>query len=702
MAPAKKPSSWISNMLNKLQDDAMFSLIGRSIIYNVSWEDPRIDCELLDIGNTDTILMLTSGGCNVLDMALEGAAKVVAADLNPRQNALLELKCVAVKALQYEEFFALFAKSNEALFREVYPTRLRPLLSEPAREFWDENASFFKNLFWSGMSGHAAHMLVTICRAAGLGGLFDGAWLLQTRIVDDDPHQQKRSLDVWALRLRLSTVSNYAAVFDALIDIITVCTRVFINVTWLLRYVSQSTLSRSPIPTYLLYLPAGVRDCATLEEQREVFKRYAGRLNVLGSIMNATRRLWCPFIAVPANQLHLFEGNIVKVAAENLFLNTHIARDNYFYYGYLYGCYTKECCPRYLKEENWAALQKAVDHIDIQTGTLKEVASRYPDGYFSRYILLDHMDWMPHSMILDEWAVFTAKARPDVRFLWRSFADHQHIAPLKYLDFHADNVKAALAMLPDRVAMYNSTHLATLPSDVIVTPRTAFAPRASLCDDVNVLFHNWLHPISGGSHQERLESFYKGQAASYDAFRHRFLHGRVPMVESMPTLSGSVWVDLGGGTAANLEHFKAADGAGLGDIFKAVYVVDLCRPLIDVARARVEANGWEKTVHLVVGDATDPALPGLPKAGTVDVVTMSYSLTMIPDWQAALRNVSGGDCGGGGDGVSDNKTTTIFTCHIVHLVLITPYSASFSLFLLLCRPSACCAPGATSPSATSP
>jgi S-adenosylmethionine-diacylglycerol 3-amino-3-carboxypropyl transferase len=175
MAPAKKPAGWLSGMLNKLQDDAMFTLIGRSIIYNVSWEDPRIDCELLDIGPTDTVLMLTSGGCNVLDMALEGADRVVAADLNPRQNALLELKMVAVKALSFEQFFQLFAKSNEALFREVYPSHLRPRLSEPAREFWDDNAGFFKNLFWSGMSGHAAHWMVQMARLAGLGGLFDGA-----------------------------------------------------------------------------------------------------------------------------------------------------------------------------------------------------------------------------------------------------------------------------------------------------------------------------------------------------------------------------------------------------------------------------------------------------------------------------------------------------------------------------------------------
>ena len=385
-----------------------------------------------------------------------------------------------------------------------------------------------------------------------------------------------------------------------------------------------------------LYL-AECRTCKNLEEQRAVYARYASRIAALASMLNFTRRLWCPLIAVPANQLHLFDGNVVKIAVDNLFLNTHIASDNYFYHGYMYGEYTRECCPRYLKPENWETLRKSVHRIDIRTGTLQDVAATYPDGTFTRYILLDHMDWMPMSMVLDEWAVFVVKARRDARFLWRSFASDLHIAPLKYLDHHPANVAAALAMYPDRVSMYNSTHLATLPAGFTIVPRAPYAPRASMCDDANVLFHNFVHPISGGDHQSRLESFYTGQASSYDAFRHRFLHGRVPMIEAMPTPVNGTWVDLGGGTAANLEHLAGAIDAG---VFKKVVVLDLCRPLIEVARQRVEAHGWERVVDLVVGDATDPAVPGMPKSGTVDVITMSYSLTMIPDWQAALRNVS--------------------------------------------------------------
>ena len=34
---------------------------------NVAWEDPRIDQHLLRMGAEDTLLVLTTGGCNVLD-----------------------------------------------------------------------------------------------------------------------------------------------------------------------------------------------------------------------------------------------------------------------------------------------------------------------------------------------------------------------------------------------------------------------------------------------------------------------------------------------------------------------------------------------------------------------------------------------------------------------------------------------------------
>ena len=148
----------------------------------------------------------------------------------------------------------------------------------------------------------------------------------------------------------------------------------------------------------------------------------------------------------------------------------------------------------------------------------------------------------------------------------------------------------------------------------------------SLWNDLKIIWHMVVSRDSGNTHEERLESFYKGQAGGYDAFRRRLLHGREEMFSRLPAVPGGVWVDLGAGTGENAERW----GERLPQ-FSQVYLVDLSSSLLRVAGERVQARGWSNvtTVH---ADATK----FLPPGGGADVVTMSYSLTMIPDWFAAV------------------------------------------------------------------
>jgi S-adenosylmethionine-diacylgycerolhomoserine-N-methlytransferase len=135
-----------------------------------------------------------------------------------------------------------------------------------------------------------------------------------------------------------------------------------------------------------------------------------------------------------------------------------------------------------------------------------------------------------------------------------------------------------------------------------------------------------LAPIRGHSHAERLESFYRGQASGYDAFRARLLHGRRELWTSLPIPDGGVWIDMGGGTASNLEY--------LGDAVSRlarIYVVDLCAALLQVAQQRLHTHRWTN-VRLIAADATR----FVPPEGAVDVVTLAYSLTMIPNWFVAV------------------------------------------------------------------
>jgi len=154
------------------------------------------------------------------------------------------------------------------------------------------------------------------------------------------------------------------------------------------------------------------------------------------------------------------------------------------------------------------------------------------------------------------------------------------------------------------------------------------APRMGFLSDLKILYHLTMKPIRGKSHAARMESFYEGQAEAYDSFRKRLLKGREQLWQLLDVPQDGVWVDMGGGTGANLEHF----GPSIEKL-KKVYVVDLSTSLLEVATKRFEARGWANA-EAVEADATR----WQPPNGGADVVTFSYSLTMIPDWFAAIEN----------------------------------------------------------------
>ncbi|KAG7371744.1 ubiquinone/menaquinone biosynthesis methyltransferase [Nitzschia inconspicua] len=176
---------------------------------------------------------------------------------------------------------------------------------------------------------------------------------------------------------------------------------------------------------------------------------------------------------------------------------------------------------------------------------------------------------------------------------------------------------------------------------------TPYQPQATWLSDFKVLKAMYVSKITGDDLQERLNSFYDQQADLYDSYRVRMLHGRPLMLKAVarhtkPTASlkkkGLVWVDLACGTGYNVESFKTCL-----DKFHAIYLLDLCVPLTKVAQ-RERADKYNdksknhQKIQVIHGDATDFDCPGLPEAGTADIVTISYSLVMIPDWRKAIVN----------------------------------------------------------------
>jgi S-adenosylmethionine-diacylgycerolhomoserine-N-methlytransferase len=144
--------------------------------------------------------------------------------------------------------------------------------------------------------------------------------------------------------------------------------------------------------------------------------------------------------------------------------------------------------------------------------------------------------------------------------------------------------------------------------------------------DLRTLATIALHRARGKSHQERLESFYGPQADAYDNTRRKLLKGREELFGAVPVPKGGVWLDIGGATGANLENL----GPRIAELSK-VYIVDLSRPLLEIAKKRIADRGWTN-VETLEADATIFEPPVRP----VQVVSFSYSLTMIPDWFAAI------------------------------------------------------------------
>ncbi len=165
----------------------------------------------------------------------------------------------------------------------------------------------------------------------------------------------------------------------------------------------------------------------------------------------------------------------------------------------------------------------------------------------------------------------------------------------------------------------------------------------SFFNDLKILYHMVLRPVRGKDHAQRMENFYAGQAEHYDDFRKRLLQGREEVYQRLGQANAGTWVDFGGGTGANLEFI----GPSISK-FQNIYVVDLAESLLGVVEKRVRKNGWEN-VQAVAADATR----WTPPEGQVDVVTFSYSLTMIPDWYGAIENALRILRPGGGIGVID-------------------------------------------------
>jgi len=346
------PATGTASLRDRIDRRIFNAIWSRNLVYNTCWEDPAVDRAALALSTDDIVLVITSAGCNALDYALQGPQRVHCVDANPRQNALLELKIAAIRALDFDDFFAVFGEGFHAGFEALYRDRLRGQLSEFARQWWDRRTHWFTSrrgsFYFHGLSGLVARAARTWFRAQP--------------------------------RLRAATLQ----LLDA-------------------------------------------RDVA---EQRRIYDEEVAPL-LWNRAVNWTisRPLVMNLLGVPHPQRRLVEcqhadgvAGFIRESVQTVFRELPLA-DNYFWRVYLTGRYERECCPEYLRRANFDRLKNGlVDCIRVHTATVTGFL-RQTDERISRFVLLDHMDWMGSyypAALAEEWEAILARAAPRARILLRS------------------------------------------------------------------------------------------------------------------------------------------------------------------------------------------------------------------------------------------------------------------------------------------
>ncbi|MCL2743026.1 MAG: BtaA family protein [Planctomycetaceae bacterium] len=406
MSILKKPSIMFSRISEWMSGRVFRIVHGNNLVYNTCWEDPRIDKQVLDLGADDNLLVITSAGCNTLSYALTGLNHVYAVDMNPRQNALLELKIAGIRQLDYETFFQMFGNGHVVGIKGLYEKRLRGELSPWARRYWDKRIKRYfdskrKSFYFCGTTGAFARIINNIMDKYKLRG--EAYELLNAKTLDE----QK---EIWFGKVRDKLWSKFV--------------KFLIN--------RDTTLSMLGVPK---------------SQRKQIETQY--------------------------------DGGVVKFVQDCLdaVFGELPIQDNYFWRVYATGSYTPSCCPEYLEEQNFAALKSGlVDRISTHSDTVEGFLRKNPDVKISRFVLLDHMDWLSHHLypaLVSEWEAIIACAAENTKIIWRSGGLRTEYIDTVPVDWYGEKKQLGevLTMYPeratelhklDRVHTYGSFYIADL------------------------------------------------------------------------------------------------------------------------------------------------------------------------------------------------------------------------------------------------
>jgi len=313
-------------------------------IYAFTWEDSRVDDQLLKLSANDVVLAITSAGDNILSYALRSPARIHAIDLNPAQNHLLELKVASFTALPYGDFWKIFGEGKHAEFRTLLITKLSPHLSSRAFQYWLSHANIFtsrrsRGLYDTGGSKHALRIFRWISYVFGCRG--DVKRLLAAKTLNEQT-------EVWQSKIRPALLS---------------------------RVVNQLVVSSE----VFLWAALGVPKNQLVMIETDHANSDAAKRGSFRTVNSRAHAVW-----------HYMVNTLDPVVQQ-----THIATDNPYYHVCLEGSFTRRCHPEYLSPTAHARLSQpgALDGLRIHTDEIDEVIARITPGTLTVAVVMDSMDW---------------------------------------------------------------------------------------------------------------------------------------------------------------------------------------------------------------------------------------------------------------------------------------------------------------------
>lgn len=136
------------------------------------------------------------------------------------------------------------------------------------------------------------------------------------------------------------------------------------------------------------------------------------------------------------------------------------------------------------------------------------------------------------------------------------------------------------------------------------------------------------------SHGQLMNAVYRNQRFIYDITRKYYLLGRDQLIEDLNPPEGGSILEIACGTGRNLIK------AGRRYPTARLYGLDISTEMLVTARANLARAGMADRAVLVPADACDFDAAALFGIDTFDRVFLSYSLSMIPDWQGALNEAA--------------------------------------------------------------